>query len=64
MAFVFPVRGRPTSEVISKRISLTSLTILEQPSFGRKKESLGIQLGAFIWRVRRNPPPSKHGRTA
>ena len=36
MASVFPVRGRPTSEGISKRISLTNSTILEQPSFGRK----------------------------
>ena len=32
MAFVFPVHGRPTSEGISKRILLTSSTIVEQPS--------------------------------
>ena len=36
MASVFPVRGRPTGEAISKRISLTSSTMLEQPSFRRK----------------------------
>jgi hypothetical protein len=36
IASVFPVRGRPTSESISKRISLTNSTILEQPSFGWK----------------------------
>ena len=35
MVSVFPVRGRPTGEGISKRISLTSSTILEKPSFGR-----------------------------
>jgi hypothetical protein len=43
---------------------LTSSTILEQLSFGRKGKK-AMEYGGFrIARVRRNPAPSKHGRTA
>jgi hypothetical protein len=40
MASVFSVRGRPTSEGISKRISLTSATYV---LWTERKESLGIR---------------------
>ena len=46
MASVFPIRGRPTSEGISKRILLTSSTILKQPSFGRKGKK-AMEYGGF-----------------
>ena len=46
MASVFPVRGRPTSEGISKIISLTSSTILEQPFFGWKGKK-AMEYGGF-----------------
>jgi hypothetical protein len=38
MTSVFPVRGRPTSEGISERISLTSSTILERPLDGKERK--------------------------
>jgi hypothetical protein len=57
MASVFPIRGRPTSEgIISKRISHVLWT-------ERKKARMGMR-GLSHLRVRRNPAPSKHGRTA
>jgi hypothetical protein len=41
MASVFPVRGRPTSEGISKRISLTSSTYI---LWTERKKSLRIRV--------------------
>ena len=53
MASVFPIRGRPTSEGISKRISLTSSTC---PLDGKERKPGNT--GVFAQRVRQNPAPS------
>ena len=61
MASVFLVLGRPISEGISKIISLKSSTRSCGRNWDGKERG---NTGAFALRVRRNPAPSKHGRTA